>query len=68
MKRHSEWDCEERAGRGTREYNDCFKGVILNNAYSVCYKITNVSILKPVCFIPAYGKDNCDLIAKLPEN
>ena len=64
MKCQSGWDCE----KGRREYDDCFKGIILNNAYSVCYKITNVSFFKPVCFIPTYGKDNCDLTAKLPEN
>ena len=27
MKRHSRWDCEEKAGGGTKEYNDYFKGV-----------------------------------------
>ena len=31
-------------------------------------KSQNVICLTPVCFIPAYGKDNCDLIAKLQEN
>ena len=57
---------KQEEGRGS--IMTALRELLFNNAYTVCYKITNGSFLKPVCFIPAYGKDNCDLIAKLPEN